>query len=90
MIEGVLIGQSIEFNKEVGRWLGPSYNWAFGNFRQVYHIPQEDLRIYIESRDPQGTREGGHPTDLSIGPVTADARIFIDRLTNLLDEAFSE
>ena len=87
-VEEVLEGRGIEFHREVGRWRGPSYNWATGTFRQVYHMPRTDLRIYVESKDPKGTREGGPPTDLSIGPVTDDTRAFVDGLTNWLDGAF--
>ena len=87
-VEEVLEGRGIEFHREVGRWRGPSYNWATGTFRQVYHMPRTDLRIYVESKDPKGTRERGPPTDLSIGPVTDDTRAFVDGLTKWLDEAF--
>ncbi len=86
----VLEEEGIEFRMEVKGWRGPSYNWAVGTFRQVYHMPRTDLRIYVESKDQKGTKEGGHPTDLSIGPVTDDTRVFVDILTNLLDEAFPE
>lgn len=89
-VEGVLEEEGIESKKEVKGWRGPSYNWAFGTFRQVYHMPKPDLRIYVESKDPNGTREGGHPTDISIGPVTGGTGEFVDGLTNLLDEALSE
>ncbi len=89
-VEEVLDEEDIEFRREVKGWRGPSYNWASGTFRQVYHMPKTDLSIYVESKDPTGTREGGHPTHLSIGPVTDDTRVFVDRLTVLLDEAFPE
>ncbi len=89
-VEEALEGRGIEFKREVKGWRGPSYTWAFGSFRQIYHMPKTDLRIYVESKDPKGTREKGPPTDLSIGPVTDDTRVFVDRLTSLLDEAFPE
>ena len=88
-VEEVLDGQGVEFEREVRGWRRPSYNWAYGNFRQVYHLPRTDLRIYIESRDPKGTGERGPPTDLSIGPVTDENRAFVDGLTGLLDEVMS-
>lgn len=89
-VEKGLDGQGIEFEREVRGWRRPSYNWAYGNFRQVYHLPRTDLRIYIESRDPKGTGARGPPTDLSIGPVTDENSAFVDRLTGLLDEVMSE
>ncbi len=88
-VEEVLDEEDIEFRREVKGRRGPSYNWAVGTFRQIYHLPRADLRIFVESKDPRGTREGGRPTDLSIGSVTDGNRVFVERLTDLLDEAFS-
>jgi len=90
MIEEVLMKGSIEYEMDAKGWRGPSYNWASGMFRQVYHLPREHLRIYVVSRDARGTGKLRHPTKLSIGPVNDDTRAFANRLTDWLDEAFAE
>lgn len=88
-IEEVLDERDIEYKREVRRGRGPSYNWAFGSFRQVYHLPGWGLRIYVESRDAKGTSKGGLPTELSIGPVTEDNRTTVEGLTGSIDAVFS-
>ena len=89
-IEEALSGQGIEFRKEIRGWRGPSYNLAFGTFKQIFHMAQTDLRVFVESRDQRGTGERGPPTEVSIGPVTDMTREHVDTLTGLLDGVFSE